>query len=287
MSNRKKIALVIGWGSVKCAAALGFLRVLHREGIDVDLVVASGGGAIYGSLFALGYGIEEIVALNEKLWTHEVTEKTNRQAILQILMPGIFRVREYFNLRDDKLVNKRLQEAFGNKTFADTKIPLFISATEYKTGQQVILSEGSLYEAVRATIALPLIFPPIEKDEHLLADGYLADPLPIGIALKENADVIVAMGFASIPAIERKGFSDYLLHVSGLLSNNLLQASYSFYNLAHHSEIFLVMPDFKETIHIFDTHKVPDIIRIGEEEGEKIIPRLKKALEETDDSENK
>ena len=59
MSKRKKLALVIGWGSVKCAAALGLLRVLRREGIEVDMVVASGGGSIYGSLFALGYEVEE------------------------------------------------------------------------------------------------------------------------------------------------------------------------------------------------------------------------------------
>lgn len=281
MKHRKKIALVIGWGSVKCAASLGLLRVLIREGIPIDMVVTSGGGAIYGGLFALGHNVEEIIAMNARLWTHEVTQKTNSRAILQILFPRLFHVHDYFNLRDDTLVNSRLREAFGEATFADTQIPLFISATEYKTGQQVILSQGSLYEAVRATIALPLIFPPLKKDDHMLADGYLSDPLPIGIALQEGADIIIAMGFASIPAIERKGFSDYLLHVAGLLSNNLLQASYAFYNLAHHSEVFMILPDFKETIHIFDTHKVPQIIKAGEEEGEKLLPRLKKALEET------
>ena len=155
---KNKLALVIGWGSVKCAAALGLLRVLSREGIEVDMVVASGAGSIFGSLFALEYDVEEIVEMNRRLWTHEVTEKTNRQAVLQILLPKIFRVKEYFNLRDDSLVNKRLREAMGEHTFSDTKIPLFITATEYKTGKQVIISEGSIYEAVRATIALPLIF---------------------------------------------------------------------------------------------------------------------------------
>lgn len=279
MKNKRKIALVIGWGSVKCAAALGLLRVLSREGVEMDMVVASGGGSIFGALFALGYDVEQIVAMNERLWTHDVTEKTNRLAILQIILPKIFKVREYFNLRDDVLVNQRLTEALGEHTFEDTKIPLFISATEYKTGEQVILSEGSIYEAVRATIALPLIFPPIQKDEHLLADGYLSDPLPVGVARKEGADIILAMGFGSISGAERKSFSEYILHLSSILSNNLLHASCSFYNQAHHSDVITMIPQFDFDIHIFDTHKVPEIIKVGEAEGEKLLPKLKGLLE--------
>ena len=278
MSNEDKIALVIGWGSVKCAAALGLLRVLRREGIEVDMVVASGGGGIFGSLIALGYSVEEIVEMNQRLWTHEVAEKTNRLAILQILAPKIFRVEEYFNLRDDSLVNERLYEAIGDHKFADTLMPLFITATEYKTGEQVIISEGSIYEAVRASIALPLIFPPIEKDERLLADGYLSDPLPIGVAMQEGANIILALGFESISSAERNSIYDYILHLSGILSNNLLHASNAFYNLAHHADIFSIVPEFKEEIHMFDTHKVPEIIKVGEEEGEKVLPRLKQSL---------
>ena len=279
MSKSKKIALVIGWGSVKCAAALGVLRVLSREGIEVDMVVASGGGSIFGSLFALGYTVEEIVEMNRRLWTHEVTEKTNRQAILQILLPKIFRAKEYFNLRDDHLVNARLREAMGEHTFADTKIPLYITATEYRTGEQVIISEGSIYEAVRATVGLPLIFPPFEKDEHLLADGYLSEPLPIGVAIQEGANIILALGFDSISTEPRNSISDYILHLSGILSNNLLQASYAFYNLTHHAEVFSIVPQFEEDIYMFDTYKVPAIIEVGEAEGKKLLPQLKQLLE--------
>lgn len=278
MGKEKKIALVIGWGGVKCAAALGLLRVLGREGIEVDMIVASGGGSILGALFALGHDVEEIVEMNERLWTHEVTEQTNHLAILQILLPKIFRVKDYFNLRKDKLINKRLKCAMGDHTFEDTKIPLYISATEYRTGEQVIISEGSIYEAVRATIALPLFFPPIRKGDHLLAAGYLSDPLPIGVAMQEGADIILAMGFESISQTVRKSFPDYILHLSNIISNNLLQASFSFYNLAHHSELITIIPQFQQEIHIFDTHKVPEIIRTGEAEGKKILPELCKLL---------
>lgn len=274
----KKIALVIGWGAVKCAASLGLLRVLHREGIAVDMVVASGAGSIFGSLIALGYDVETIVEMNRRLWSQEVTSIKNRLAIPQILLPKLFKVEEYFNFFDDRLVNERVYEAMGEHTFQDTQIPLFIMATEYRTGEQVVFSKGSLYEAVRASIALPLMFPPVARDGMLLADGFLSDPLPIGVAIQEGAQVILAMGFESVSEEERHSISDYLLHISGILANNLLQASYAFYTLAHHSEVIPIIPMFEEEIHMFDTHKVPMIIKAGEEETERQLPALKRIL---------
>jgi len=275
----RRIALVIGWGSVKCAAALGLLRVLSREGIGIDMVVAGGGGSIYGSLLALGYSVEEIVEKNRQLWTHEVTEQPNRLSMFQILLPKIFRVGEYFNLRDDRLMNERLREAFEDATFDDAKLPLYITTTDYRTGAQAVISNGSIYEAVRASVALPLIFPPSKRGDQLLADSYLSDPLPIGVAIQEGADIILAMGFESVSRAERNSFSDYVLHLSGVISNNLLQASYAFYNLAHHSEVLLIVPQFESDVQMFDTHKVPEIIKAGEAESEKILPQLKHMLE--------
>jgi len=277
----RKIALVIGWGGVKCAAALGLLRVLAREGIAVDMVVASGAGSLFGAFLALGHDVEELIALNQRLWTRDITEHSNPFATLQVVLPRAFRQGKYFNLRTDQQLNECLHQALGERTFADTKLPLFITATDYRTGKQVILSSGRLFDAVRASIALPLIFPPVERDGQLLSAGYLSDPLPVGVAIQEQADIILAMGFESISTDVRESFSDYILHLSGVISNNLLQASYAFYNLAHHSEVLLIVPPFKSAIQLFDTDKVPEIIQAGEAEGEKILPQLKHMLERT------
>jgi NTE family protein len=243
------------------------------------MVVAGGGGSIFGSLLALGYDVEEIVEKNRQLWTHEVTGQPNRLAIYQMLLPGVFKVGEYFNLRDDRLMNERLLAAFGDHTFSDTKVPLFITATDYRTGKQVVVSKGKIYDAVRASVALPLIFPPSELDGQLLVDGYLSDPLPVGVAIQEGADIILAMGFESVSMEKRNSLYDYVLHLSGVISSNLLQASYAFYNLAHHSEVFLVVPQFESDIQMFDTDKVLEIIKAGEAEGEKIMAHLKHILE--------
>ena len=254
------------------------MRVLQREGVQIDLLVGTGAGSIYAAMLALGHDTEEIIAINQRLWTREVTSKPNRQAILQMLLPRRFKVREYFNLMDDSLVNEALYRAFGEKRFDEITFPLYITATEYKTGMQVILSEGRIYEAVRASISLPLIFPPFSKDEHLLSDGYLSDPLPIGVALQEGADVVFAMGFESFSGGPIRSFSDYLLHLSSIMSNNLLRASTAFYNLAHHGELIAIIPQFEEEIHPFDTDRIPEIIQIGEAETEKHLPQIRSLL---------
>jgi NTE family protein len=274
----RKIALVIGHGSVKCAAALGLMRVLAREGVEIDMVVASGGGSVFGSLIALGCDLEEIVELHQRLWAHEVAEQPNRLAVLQMVLPKILRAGKYFNLRDDRLLNQRLRLALGDYSFADVKIPLFITATDFRNGTQIVISDGSLYDAVRASIALPLIFPPHERAGQMLVDGYLSDPLPLGIAIKEGADIILAMRFESAPNEQRNSLSEYVLHLSGVISNNLLNASYAFYNLAHHSEVLLIMPNFESDIQMFDAEKLPEIIKAGEVEAEKIMPQLKHML---------
>jgi NTE family protein len=179
VKRKKKIALVIGWGNIKCAASLGLMRVLKREGIDISLMVAGGGGSIFGSLFALGYDNEEIIQINNKLWANGINKRPNRMALLQILFPKIFKTKNYFHLRDSRMINERLKIALGNYTFRDTQIPLFVTATDYYSGEQVVISDGSLFEAVSASMAMPLIYPPVLVGNTLLADSYLSDPLPV------------------------------------------------------------------------------------------------------------
>lgn len=85
----------------------------------------------------------------------------------------------------DRRVAERLRVAFGDKTFADAKTPLYVAATDFQDGEQVVLTEGKLVDAIRGSIAMPYIFKPHRVDGHLLVDGYLSDPLPVGIAIKE------------------------------------------------------------------------------------------------------
>ncbi len=279
MDKGRGVAVVIGSGSVKCAAALGLLRVLKREGIAVDLVVGCSGGSLYAAAIALGLDVEEAVELTRRLWTRDVTRKRNLRAVLGALLPRLFGFSERFGLVDDGIIRQRLRAAFGEKTFSDARIPLFLTATDFWTGEQVVFSEGRLFDALRASIAIPYIFEPWKVGDRLLVDGFMSDPMPVGVAIREGANVIVTMGFESPYQTKVDGILRYAFQLSSITSNNLLRANYSFHNLAHHAEILPMIPEFEGRLHLFDTERIPYIIEEGERTAEKQLPQLRRLLQ--------
>lgn len=276
--TKQRIALVIGSGSVKCAAALGLMKVLERENIKVDMVVGCSGGAIYASLIALGWSVERATDATLKMWTSELTSKRNQRALLQVALPQFFKFDETFGLIDDRLINSRLREGFEGATFAQTKIPLYVVATDLYNGEQVVMSEGTIAEAVRASVSIPYIFPPHKVNGRYLIDGFQSDPLPVGVAIKEGADIIIAMGFESPYQEHISSLMRYNFQVSSVTSNNLLKTNFAFHNLAHHSEIIPVLPEFEHRIKLFDTDKIPYVIEEGERTAEKQMRHIKDAL---------
>jgi NTE family protein len=274
----KGVALVIGSGSVKCAAALGLLKVLKREAIPIDLVVGCSGGSLYACVIALGIDVDEAEEMTMRLWTRALTKRRAWKAPFRVLFPGLFGFSEKFGLVDDRLVLARLRDAFGGKTFADTKIPLFLTATDFWNGEQVVMSEGGLVDAIRASIAIPYVFEPWPVGNRLLMDGFLSDPMPVGVAIREGAGVIVTMGFESPYQTRVNGVLRFAFQLSSINSNNLLRANYSFHNLAHHSEILPIVPRFKDAIHLFDTDKIPAVIAEGERAAEELVPQLRRLL---------
>ena len=79
IDNSKRVALVIGSGGVKCAAALGLQNVLMREGIAIDTMVGCSGGSIYAALIAAGYDAATVIDMNTRLWTRDLTRNVIRR----------------------------------------------------------------------------------------------------------------------------------------------------------------------------------------------------------------
>jgi NTE family protein len=272
------VALVIGSGSVKCAAALGLMKVLRRERIPIDLVVGCSGGSLYAAVIALGIDVVEAEEMTMRLWTRALTKKRAWRAPFRVLFPRFFGFSEKFGLVDDRLILARLRDAFGDRTFADAKIPLFLTATDFWNGEQVVISEGGLVDAIRASIAIPYVFEPWKVGGRTLLDGFMSDPMPVGVAIREGAGVIVTMGFESPYQTKVHGILRFAFQLSSINSNNLLRSNYSFHNLAHHGEILPIVPVFKDAIHLFDTDKIPAVIAEGERAAEELVPQLRRLL---------
>lgn len=281
MPNSKRVALVIGSGSVKCAAAIGLQNVMRREGIEFNMLVGCSGGSLFAALMALGGDPPAISNLAQQFWTRDVTSRHSYRDFLSILFPGLVKFSENFGLVDDRKAMERLRIAFSDKTFADVKTPLYIAATDFLNGVQVVMTQGKLVEAIRGSIAMPYIFKPYRVAGRLLVDGYLSDPLPVGIPIKEGADIILAMGFDAPYQTRINSLSRFSFQISSIMSNNLYQANYAFHNLAHYGEVIPIIPEFKEHVGLFDTEKIPYVIQEGERATEEQLPYLKRLLEST------
>jgi NTE family protein len=140
----------------------------------------------------------------------------------------------------------------------------------------VVLNQGLLSEAIRASIAAPVVFRPWPVGGRLLIDGAMSDPLPVDVAIREGAEVIMAMGFESPYHAQLTSILSIVLQMTSISNNNLLRASFAFYNLAHHAEIIPIVPQFKQRIDFADTHLIPYIIEEGERATEQHLPYLKR-----------
>ena len=277
-SVRKRVAMVIGSGSVKCAAAIGVQRALAREGIGIDLVVGCSAGSLFASMIAAGYDATQAAEKTRKLWTREITSKRNTRGLLAAVMPKWFGFDSEFGLRDDRLIMQRLRDAFGDARIESMSIPLFITATDFANGEQVVFAKGKLTDAIRASIAIPFIFKPWRVDGRLCIDGFLSDPMPVGVAIKEGAGVILAVGFESPNQRRVNSPGRFAFQLSSIMTNNLFKSMFAFHQLAHHDEVIPIVPQFDQHVGLFDTAKIGYVIEEGERAAAEQLPYLRRLL---------
>jgi NTE family protein len=273
------VSLVIGSGSVKCAAALGVVKVLTQAHIPIDRVVGCSAGALFAALVALEYDTASATDMTLRTWTRDLTSTPHRMGYLRLLAPKLFGFKpDNFALRDDGAMMKRLHAVFGDRRIQDTPIPLHITATDFANGELVEITSGRIVDAIRASLALPLAFSPVRLEGRLLVDGYLADPLPLSVAMKHGSGVIVGVGFES-PYQENIGSAGrFAFQLSAILANNLLKSKLAFHGMAHHSEVIMILPEFKQRIRLFETAKVPYIVEQGEQAALQQLPYLRELL---------
>ncbi len=275
-NSGNRIAVVIGSGGIKCAAAIGMWHVLQEELISINRIVGCSGGSIYGAMIARGDDVNRMLEWSNRLWTTEIMQGYTSN--LKATKDGSLRFNERSGLVNDSVLNNALEEVYDGLSFSDLQVPLKIVATDMLDGEKVVLSEGNVFDAVRASLAIPIIFPPWEVNGRLLIDGAASDPLPIDIAIQDGADIIIAMGFSLSYRSHFRSMTAVQEQLNSIYMNNLLKSTYSFYNLAHHAEIFPIMPEFDEPLSMFDVDKIPEVIERGEQATRKHLPHIKRLL---------
>ncbi len=276
MNMKNRFSVVIGSGGVLCAAALGLSKALRREGLAPDMAVGCSGGSIYAATIALGFDPEDAERHTLQLFTSDVFEGYGSN--LKSALTGETRFTEASSLIDDSLMLERLTAVFGDRTFEDTIFPLYLVATELYSGERVVISRGRIVDAIRASIAIPLIFSPWKVGDQMLVDGAVCDPLPLDVAIQQGSDVIAAVGFEMPTRRRMNSYTAVTTHFNSIYMNNILKSTFAFYNAVHHAEIIPILPNFEKAIGTFDTSQIPHIIEQGEKAAAQHIPYIRRLV---------
>ncbi len=278
-ARRPKVAMVIGSGGLRCVSAYGALQVLQRENIPIDMVVACSGGAMCAYWIATGHvDAAEGVARFEQGWLGTF-DNVAYGKILGALFPRLFGFDPKFGLMKDESVNRALADYVGETRFEDLKLPMHYVATDVISGDKVILSKGRVFDAMRATISIPLVFPPWEIDGRMLMDGAVSNPLPVDVAIREGADIIIAIGFEEELQPGIASGLGLVKQVTNVAINHLLRAQYAFYSMVHHAEVIAVIPDFGAEVGLKDMHLIPHLVEQGALATEREVPYLRRLLQ--------
>lgn len=274
-----RLAFVLGSGGVRSIAALGVAERLAREGLQADLVVGCSSGALFGAQIARGMHGEEAMRLATTLWSQELTQQRRWRAYLQLVVPKLAGFSTGFALRDDRLIAERITNAFGDVQLEQLPTPLRVAATDAATGQPVVLTRGYLVDALRASMAVPIIFPSVAFGGRHLVDGVLSDPLPIAAAA--DARVVLSLGFhGSMPRrVDR--LSRLVAQTSTTLINNLMQARTDAAQ-ARGQKVIAIELNLDRPVGLWETSAMPYLFEAGWRAAEASLLDIVAALEDAD-----
>ncbi len=299
------IGLALGGGLARGFAHIGALKTLNKHGIYPTIIAGTSIGAVVGGSYLAGR-LDEL-----EDWARSL----NRFRVFSYLD---FRVRSAGMIAGNRLI-KTMEEYFEDMDIEDLPHPFTTIAADLVTGHEVWLRRGNLIEAMRASFALPGVFPPVERNHRFLVDGALVNPVPVSvcqalgarmtIAVDLHADIIgkaakpdqkyqTVTGFdifddAEVPADAQKNFksssmmrrlfrrdTDDTPSLFGVMVSALgiIQDRITRSRLAGDPPDVHIKPSIGH-IGMLEFERAEELIALGEEATEKLIPEIKAAVE--------
>ncbi len=207
--ERPKVGLVLSGGGAKGLAHIGIIRAMEEAGLTPDYITGTSIGSIIGGMYAIGYtaeGIEEMVSsvnwdavLSNKIPLDEITFEEKEyygRFIAELPVDGI-----KVSLPKGLIEGQQLSELLSRLTrsvhhieyFDEFPIPFACVASDIATGEPVVLNKGSLPDAIRASMAIPTVFTPVELNGRLLVDGGLVRNFPVEEVIAMGADIVIGV----------------------------------------------------------------------------------------------
>jgi len=255
--HRPTVGLALGSGGARGFAHLGAIKVLKEEGIPIDLIAGSSMGALIGCFYAAGLDIN---------YLYKISRVFKRKYYLDFTVPKM-------GFIAGNRIKQMIKIFTHGKNLEQLNIPVGVVATDLMTGEKVVFKNGPISDAVRASISIPGIFVPEKVNGRLLVDGGVVDRVPVSVVKEMGADIVIAVDVSQVKTSnEVTSIYDVIIQSLDIMQMELV----AYREIASD---FMIKP----SVEMFSSKAFTnneEIIRIGEEETKKHIPKIKSALEQ-------
>ncbi|MBK6879513.1 MAG: patatin-like phospholipase family protein [Elusimicrobia bacterium] len=260
--QRPRVALVLSGGGARGLAHIGALKVLAREKVPVDLIVGTSVGSIVGALYAAEVPVDEIETMAARVGWDKLTDVSTARVVRLLVSERLLstaKMEDYLTAR------------IGPRVFADLKTELACVAADLRTGEEIILREGPVALAARASATMPGVFDPVPYRHRLLIDGGVVNNVPTDVARRLGADIVICV----YPA------ADFSRHnVTNVLST-LMQALYIQGQVISEERLKLadlvIRPDVAD-ISASELGRSREAMDAGQRAAEAALPEIKNVL---------
>ena len=285
--TRPKVGLVLGGGGAKGAAAIGILKELEREKIPVDYIAGTSIGAIIGGLYAQGYRADDLEKLfRSQNWLALLADrdttlvgKVYKEEDGVIYLFG-FPVRRkadadnntgFWMLHGDHVYNfldSLVSRSPVQRGTVKQAIPFSCVAFDIRRQQEIVLDTGSLARNMRASMAIPGAFKPVQIDTLMLVDGGMGNNLPVDVVRKMGADIVIAIDLQQRKRDDYRSPFGFLKGLGGILDWLAERPDIKKYNVNRTKADLYINPDLGSYgVTDFNAKAIKAILKIGEDTG--------------------
>lgn len=183
VAMKKKIALVLSGGGARGLAHIGAIETLESHGYEITSIAGCSMGALIGGMYAAGK-LPEV-----KDWVLAL----DRRKVLSLVD---FSLSLTHLVKGDRVM-EALKEIVPDVNIEDLPIPYTAVATDWNSGKEVVFDHGSLYDAIRASISIPLFLNPVRREDMLLVDGGLVNSLPLNRVVRHSGDLLFGINVST------------------------------------------------------------------------------------------
>lgn len=285
--TRPKVGLVLGGGGAKGAAAIGILKELEREKIPIDYIAGTSIGAIIGGLYAQGYRADDLEKLfRSQNWLALLADrdttlvgKVYKEEDGVIYLFG-FPVRKkadadkktgFWMLHGDHVYNfldSLVSRSPVQRGTVEKAIPFSCVAFDIRRQQEIVLDTGSMARNMRASMAIPGAFKPVQIDTLMLVDGGMGNNLPVDVVRKMGADIVIAIDLQQRKRDDYRSPFGFLKGLGGILDWLAERPDIKKYNVNRTKADLYINPDLGSYgVTDFNAKAIKAILKIGEDTG--------------------